>query len=409
MMNRISFFQVIGLIAMLPIFFMSGCSTEKSENKEAAVPVTYTCPMHPQIVQDKPGVCPICSMDLVPFDKSSEGEALVLTANQQALANITTMSLGENSLGSEKMLNGRLVLDPEQTNYVSSRVAGRIDRLFVREVGVAVRKGEPLYQIYSEQLAVLQQEYLLALAQVKQFSTDAKFKQIEEAAKQKLILYGQTSSQIKNLASSKKVNGSTTFFANESGIVAELSITQGQYVEEGGPILRLESYDRLWLEADVYANELASVKVGQVVRVTIPGWENEPQFMKIQFVNPSLAAGSQLLQIRGAIPNPAKRWQVGQQANVFLPTKSKGQVLHLPVDAVIRTGTGTHVWIQTKKNTFEARSIKTGIENFNEVEVLEGLIKGDQVVVSGSYLLNSEYILKRGSDPMADSKKAHAH
>lgn len=402
-MKRKHFLKTVGLLFLVPALLISSCTGEGANEKEGAEAVvqTYTCPMHPQIVQTKPGVCPICSMDLVPFDKSSEGEALVIDETRQALANITVIGIGTDSLINNKMLNGRLVLNPDQTKYISSRVAGRVDQLFVRELGVSVQKGEALYKIYSEQLSILQQEYLLALAQVQQFPKDSKFKQIEEAARQKLSLYNQSPAQIQALAKNKKVEANVTVFAQQGGIVAELSITEGQYVEEGSPIMRLENYNALWVEADLYPNEAANVKVGQEVRVVIPGWENEPQVIKVQFVNPALFAGSQLVQIRGSIPNPNGKWQVGQQANLFLPMKSEGNVLNLPVDAVIRTSAGTHVWVETDKNTFESRMVKTGIENFDQVEIIEGLSKGDRVVVTGTYLLNSEYILKKGNDPMA--------
>ncbi|HLT42610.1 MAG TPA: efflux RND transporter periplasmic adaptor subunit, partial [Sphingobacteriaceae bacterium] len=224
-------------------------------------------------------------------------------------------------------------------------------------------------------------------------------------AKQKLILYSQSPAQIQALAKHKKVDGNVTFSAPEPGIITELFITEGQYVEEGSSILRLENYEDLWVEADLYPDEAANVKIGQSVKIVIPGWENEPQTIKIQFMNPSFQSGSQLVQVRGNIPNPNGQWQAGQQATIFLPMESEGNVLNLPVDAVIRTGAGTHVWIETEKNTFEARKVTTGIENFDQVEIVEGLTKGDRVVVTGVYLLNSEYILKKGSDPVV----RHSH
>ena len=402
-MKIIQFFKNgILMVLALGILF-SGCASEHShENgEEQAVTATYTCPMHPQIVQNEPGTCPVCSMDLVPFDKSSEGDALTINETRQALANISVITIGVDSLMNHKQLNGRLVVDPQQTSFVSSRVTGRIDQLYVRELGVSIHKGQPLYRIYSEQLSVLQQEYLLAIAQVQQFPDDEKFKQIEQAAKQKLLLYNQTPEQIKLLAKNKTVDANVVFFAQTSGVVAELSVVEGQYVEEGSPILRLENYSNLWVEADLYSNEAMNAKIGQKVKVVIPGWEDQPQYMEIQFINPSLYSGSQLLQIRGTIKNLNNQWSAGQQVNLFLPMESEGNVLNLPVDAVIRTGKGTHVWIETEKSSFESRMVKTGIENFDQVEIVSGLNKGDKVVVTGAYLLNSEYILKKGSDPMA--------
>lgn len=406
-MKRKQFLKKAGMLLVVPAILISACTNNGKHEHEGEEVATqnYTCPMHPQIVQNKPGVCPICSMDLVPFDKSSEGEALVINETRQALANITVMTIGLDSLVNNKILNGRLAINPEQTKYISSRVAGRIDQLFIRELGVSIHKGQALYTIYSEQLAVLQQEYLLALAQAEQFGNDAKFKQIKEGARQKLILYNQSPAQIKALEVSNKVDATVTYFAAESGIVAEISITEGQYVEEGSAVFRLENYNSLWVEADLYPNEAANVKIGQEVKVVIPGWENETQFMKVQFLNPSLQSASQLVQLRGNLTNPNGQWQAGQQANIYLPVKSNGDVLSLPVDAVIRTGQGAHVWVETEKDTFEAKMVKTGVENFDQVEIVEGLEKGDKVVMTGAYLLNSEYILKKGADPMA----AHHH
>lgn len=406
-MKGIRILRYLVLLLMISSLLFSGCASENTEGEgqEQVEVQTYTCPMHPQIISNKPGTCPVCSMDLVPFDKSSVGAALTIDATRQALANITTIIIGTDALTNSKQLNGRLVVNPDQTNFVSSRVAGRIEQLFVRELGVSIAKGQPLYKIYSEQLAILQNEYLLAVELAKQFPKDEKYKQIEQAAKQKLKLYSQSDTQIQTLVRNKKADPLVIFYASDNGVLAELSIVEGQYVEEGSPVLRLESYSNLWVEADIYPSEISLVKIGEEVKVVIPGWEDQPQFMKVQFITPSLQAGSQLMQIRGTLSNSNKEWQAGLQVNLFLPMKSEGNVLSLPVDAVIRTGTGTHVWIETEKDTFEARVVETGLENFDHVEIVKGISSGDKVVVTGAYLLYSEYVLKRGNDPM----QGHSH
>ena len=153
-------------------FFSSCKNKEETEVMAAEKKLTYTCPMHPQIISEKPGTCPVCGMDLVPFDKTNVSDNLTLNESQRALANVTTDTIKEGSFSSFKQLNGRLVVNPEQTEFVSSRVAGRLENLFVKETGVAVRKGQTLYTIYSEQLAALHQEYLIALEQVAAFTND---------------------------------------------------------------------------------------------------------------------------------------------------------------------------------------------------------------------------------------------
>ncbi|MCY1535652.1 Cation efflux system protein CusB [compost metagenome] len=299
-----------------------------------------------------------------------------------------------------KQLNGRLVVNPEQSSYISSRIAGRIEQLYVRETGVKVQKGQPLYRLYSEQLATLQQEYLMAVAQEQQFQGNAIEKQIVAGAKQKLMLYGQSEKALQQLRESKKKDPFITFYAPESGLVAELAVTSGQYVNEGSPILRLEAYRQLWVEADVYPREAAGIKIGQKVKVVISGWEDRPQEMTIDFMSPALQSGTQLTQIRGSISNPDNQWQPGLQANVFLPAGEPGKVLSLPVDAVIRDGKGTHVWLKTSKDSYEPRLVKIGQENHDQVEIISGLKNGDQVVATGAYLLYSEYILKKGKNPI---------
>ncbi|UPK66601.1 efflux RND transporter periplasmic adaptor subunit [Chitinophaga filiformis] len=400
-MERKRFIKTVTVLALMSALFLTACKEAAQQKKAQVQQQTYTCPMHPQIVQNKPGTCPICGMDLVLFDKSNKEASLTLGESQIQLANITMMTVGSAALSDYKQLNGRLATDPEQTAVISSRVQGRIESLFIKETGVKVTKGQPLYRIYSEQLASLQQEYLLAAAQAKHFPDDARFQQIEKAARQKLVLYDQSDRQINQLLQAGKADPYVTYPASVSGVVAELSVSEGQYVSEGSAVMRLEGYNQLWVEADVYPAEAAAVRVGQSVKVVVAGWENEPQTMTIAFINPVLQSGSQLMQIRGTVANPDSRWQPGLQANIVLPVKSSDAALSLPVNAVIRDGKGAHVWIETARGKFEPRKVETGMENFDVVEITGGLEDGDKVVVSGAYLLYSEFVLKKGANPLA--------
>lgn len=401
-MQRTNFLKALVII---PFAWLAACEGKNESKTAEAGQQTYTCPMHPQIIQHKPGTCPICGMDLVPFEKNNTDASLTLSESQMALANITVMTAGRDSLSNYKQLNGRLAVDPERTAVISARIAGRIETLQVRETGVKVEKGQPLYSIYSEQLASLQQEYLVTAAQVREFPGDAKFRQLEEGARQKLRLYGQSDVQISQLMRSGKTSPYVTYAAPVSGMVAELSISPGQYVQEGSAIMRLEGYDRLWVEADIYPAEARAVQAGQSVKVAVAGWEHEPREMTIQFIDPALQSNSQRIQVRGTVNNPGRQWQPGQQVNILLPVKSNGNTLNIPVDAVIREAAGAHVWIAEGKGKFRPQPVKTGMETFDAVEITEGLEEGDRVVITGAYLLYSEYILKRGMNPTA----AHQH
>src|SRR5690606_14744752 len=157
MLSRISIRSPFTVIIVFTLLLYSCGQDQGAEHTHEGQ--TYTCPMHPQVVQQQPGTCPLCGMDLVAFDKSNEEKFLILSRNQQLLANVSTVILGNSSFENQTYLNGRLLVNPEQTKYISSRIAGRIEQLHVKETGIQVIKGQPLYKIYSEQLQTLQNEY----------------------------------------------------------------------------------------------------------------------------------------------------------------------------------------------------------------------------------------------------------
>jgi Cu(I)/Ag(I) efflux system membrane fusion protein len=388
---------ILGLIILCSGLIFSACTEEHEKHAEAG---KYTCPMHPQIVNNGPGTCPICKMDLVPVNSAGGKNELSLSESQIQLANIHTMVINRTDFSTSKVLNGRLIVDPEQTEVISSRYAGRIEKLFVKEMGRSVSKGQPIFQIYSEELQTLQQDYLLQLKQVAAFPEEKIYQSMREAAKNKLRLFGYSDAQIRALTTTGKTAPVLTVYSSASGIVTELNVSEGQYLSEGSQILKLENFTQLWLEMDVYPNELGNILLGTKVQASINGISDKEQTLTIDFISPQMDPSSQILKVRAPIKNPGNL-QAGMQATVFLPLAEISDALSLPLDAVVRDEQGAHVWIKTAKNTYAPRMVRTGEEDAEQIIILSGLENVKEVVVSGAYLLSSEFILKKGTNPMA--------
>lgn len=380
------------------IILLIGCDGKK-DGQSSEIKQTYTCPMHPQIVQDKPGTCPICGMELVPITAGGDKSEVTLSESQIELANITVQRVSVQEIGNSILLNGRLRADETQTEVVSTRVPGRIDKLFIKETGVPIRQGQLIYEIYSEQLLTYQNEYLLALAQ-SQSIDNKRYSSYLEAAKKKLWLYGMTEQQIAELSKSKTTNPRIQFVAPASGIITEIPVAEGQYVAEGSAIYRLEKLSKLWVEAEMYPREASLIKLGDLITVYVNGFENVPIESNVIFLSPEYRQSSQIFVLRASIANTDYRFAPGMQAEIVFE-HSKKKALTLPADAVIREESGNHVYKKTGVGKYRAQMITTGLENFNKVEITSGVEEGDSIVVSGAYLLYSEIVLKKGVNPMA--------
>jgi len=335
-----------------------------------------------------------------PMQMKVVNNELMLSGSQIKLANITTQIVKEQDIGQTLPVNARLVANEELTEVISSRATGRIEKLFVKEEGRKVNKGEPLYELYSESLLTLQKEYLLALEQYKTMKdVDSRYEDYLNSARKKLLLYGLTDKQIDKLFTTNDIQSRITFLATASGVVKEIKVAEGQYLNEGDVLYQLENISKLWVEAELYPSELQYVKTGDLISVRVSGYDNITIEATVTFLSPEYRSNSQVTVLRASLNNPTLQWKPGMQAQVLLKHSEKTS-LAIPTDAVIRDQSGAHVYIQTADNTFVPRMVKTDVENFDSVEIIEGLKEGEIVVVTGAYLLYSEIILKNGRDPM---------
>lgn len=324
---------------------------------------------------------------------------LMLNDSQIRLANITMQIVKRQDIGETLPVNARLVANEELTEVISSRATGRIEKLFIKEEGRIVTKGEPLYELYSESLLTLQKEYVVALEQFQAMKgADARYEDYLKSARKKLLLYGLTDKQVDRLNDSGDIQPRITFQATASGVVRELNVAEGQYLNEGDILYQLENIRQLWAEAELYPSELQYVNVGDRISLQVAGYD-QPVEATVTFFSPEYRENTQVTVLRATLNNTALQWKPGMQAQVFLKHSEKTSLV-VPSDAVIHDQRGTHVFVQSADYTFVPRMVKTGLENYDSVEITEGLKEGEVVVVSGAYLLYSEIILKSGIDPM---------
>ena len=391
------------LIASFIVILFSACN-----QKKIGLPDTnayYTCSMHPQVMEPHAGKCPICAMDLIPVQKNNapKSDEIQLSEQQVQLGNIVVDTIGKSVIGNETVLTATLNYDQTKLSAVSSRIMGRIEKLYHKNVGEYIKKGDPLMDVCSTELNNAKQEYLLALERQKELDNAViDFTGVIRSAKTKLLLWGMSEGQIEVLAKSKKTNPATTFYSTESGYITGLSVQEGDYINEGGLIVQMADLSTLWAEAQVYTSQFAQLNTNGSVLVQLPDINREVKG-KIEFVNPEISPDKRINLIRVTLPNPGHQLKPGMSAYVVLKGGKKN-VLSLPNDAVLRDGKGASVWVQTGKNTFKNRMVTVGMESGDRIEITGGLKQGEAVVTKGAYLINSEFIFKRGSSPMAGMK-----
>jgi membrane fusion protein, copper/silver efflux system len=390
-------------ILFTTVFLACQPRKEQTHLHDHANEAVYTCPMHLTVIRESPGACPVCGMDLVPVKRSEAGKNFIMLSDaQMKLANVRTRPVARTMFGQSATINGRLAVDEENTKIVSSRSAGRIERLFIKEDGQLIHAGQPLYTLFSEQLLTLQQEYVLAKQQYKELGQGEKrYRSFMEAAEKKLLLYGLNKTQLERLTDPESVRPEVTFFAATSGIVTEIKVSEGQYISEGSELFRIENLKKLWVEAELFPDETMHMKPGDKIGVSIAGDSDDAIEASVTFLSPELRANTQIIIMRASLENGEMKYRPGQQVNIFV-SHSKKEALTVPVDAVIRSEKGAHVYLQSGKNTFIPKVVTTGLENYRDVEITHGISVGDTIAVSGAYLLYSEMVLKKGKDPISD-------
>jgi Cu(I)/Ag(I) efflux system membrane fusion protein len=224
-----------------------------------------------------------------------------------------------------------------------------------------------------------------------------------QGAKQKLLFYGLSNAQIESIKSNAQISPYTTFYSTYSGYISEIAATEGSYVMEGAAIIKMADLNSLWLETQVNVSNASSLKMGQKAVVSFTDYPAKEMEATISFINPEINPDSRLLLVRMEIANPNLVLKPGMQGVAKL-TQSNRKGLFIPIDAVIREESHKYIWIEKSPGLFQNLMVETGVEANGMVEITSEMDSSKKVVVTGAYAINSEYIFRKGSDPMAGMK-----
>jgi Cu(I)/Ag(I) efflux system membrane fusion protein/cobalt-zinc-cadmium efflux system membrane fusion protein len=427
----------------------------------------YTCGMHPMIITDEPGLCPICNMELTPLKsagagasskpdgervikywvapmdatfirdepgKSPMGMDLVPVYEDEAATGsiisidpVTSQNMGVRmDLVKRKNLSrtvrtvGLVGYEEPKQFSINSKTDGWVERLYVNETGQFVKKGSALLEIYSPALVSAQEEFLLArdnsqsLAQSPFPSIAEGAKRLLDSSRRRLKLWDISNRQIARLEKSGEVAKTLTLYAPYDGIVNMKMVREGQFIKSGMELFQLSDISKVWVYADIYEYEMPWVKVGQKARIILPYVGSEPIMSEVSYIYPFVEPKTRTVKARIDIDNPDFILKPDMYVNVRLETEPVENVLTVPVEAVLHSGEVQTVFVALGDGKFEPRQVKTGVQSeTGDIEIVQGLLEGEHVVTSAQFMLDSESKLREAIQKMLNpeppSAEEHNH
>lgn len=423
----------------------SDSSSHDHETHEHDGDTRWTCPMHPEVDEDEPGTCPICGMDLVeredepdesesaeeasgerevlywvaPMDSSyrrdepgkspmgmdlvpvyadevpEEGRVRVGQGIQQAM-NIRTTPAERGRLTRQIETVGRVEYDESRLHHVHLRVEGWIQELDVEAEGDHVAEGERLFTLYSPELVNAQEELLHALRRGEE--------RVIRAARDRLQALNVHPDVIRRIERERSVMQFVPWHAPRDAYVTRLGVRHGMYVTPGNEVMELADLSKVWVIADVFESQADWVATGQSARIGLPYAPGEQARSEISHIYPTLNETTRSLRVRLPVDNPDGRLHPGMWNTVTIQGEPSEEAVIIPREAVIWTGRGNRVVTRDGDEHFQVKEVTTGMVSGERVAILDGIEAGDEVVVSGQFLIDSEAGLQGGHERLEDHK-----
>lgn len=367
---------------------------ESSLPTAASVEEYYTCSMHPSVKSKTPGSCPICGMDLIPAKKDALGAKIVSVDEfKQQLIGVTKAEAKSQFVSKTIATVAYVKHDETSLSDITLKFSGWIGDIHADFSGKSIIKGEPLFTVYSPELVSAQKEYIEAISRF-DLSTRAT-SPLVSAARQRLIYWDWTDGQIAELEKTRKPLSYAPIMAPRSGVVIEKRIVSGSAVKPGELLYRISDLSKVWVEAELYDEEISLLSLNDSVSVTLPYLPDKVFNGYISFIYPYLFDNTRTGRVRIVLDNPRNEIRPGTYSDAKFSLQL-GKRLVIPKEAVIFAGETRIVFVDRGNGKLEAKRVKLGVSADPFYEVLEGINEGDTIVTSGNFLIASEAKIKLG-------------
>jgi Cu(I)/Ag(I) efflux system membrane fusion protein/cobalt-zinc-cadmium efflux system membrane fusion protein len=376
----------------------------------------WAAPMDPTYIRNEPGKSPM-GMDLVPVYEEEGDEKESASTIRIDPGTIQNMGVRMGRVERKQLVKyirafGNITYDERRIYAVNTKFNGWIEKLYVDFIGETVKKGQPLFDIYSPELVTAQEEYLLALQQNRNLK-DSSYPSIREGAQRllnasrtRLRYWDLTEKQIKRIENTGIVQKTLTIFSPASGVIIKKNAFQGHHVKAGEHQYEIADLSNVWVDVEIYEYELPWIKKEMPAEMELSYIPGKIFTGKVLYVYPFLTAKTRTARLRLEFPNPDYQLKPDMYANVNLKSAISEDSLVIPQEAVIDSGVRKVVFVVLGKGKFQPREVKLGLEgNDHEFQVLEGLQENEQIVISGQFMFDSESRLREAIQKMLEVRQ----